>query len=81
MDGVGDGSKRVAEFVGQHRQELVLAAVQIGQRFSLLRYLLLQAPPFADVPNVTLSDGPVIHLIDVADELDFGPLAVLGFER
>ena len=23
----------------------------------------------------------MVHLIDVADELDFGPLAVLGFER
>ena len=36
LHGVGDGSKRVAEFVTQHRQELVLAAMQVGQRFRLL---------------------------------------------
>ena len=29
--GVADGGQRVAEFVGQHRQELVLAAVRLGQ--------------------------------------------------
>ena len=31
LHGVEDGGQRVAEFVTQHRQELVLAAVQVGQ--------------------------------------------------
>ena len=75
------GARGLRSSWDEHRQELVLAAVQVGQRFRLLLRLPLQAAAFADVSNVALSDGPVIHLIDVADELDFGPLAVFGFER
>ncbi len=41
----------------------------------------LQAAAFADVPDVALGDVPLVHLIDVADELDFDLLAALGFER
>ena len=35
MHGIHDGSQRVAEFVRQHRQELVLAAVEVRHRFRL----------------------------------------------
>ena len=75
------GGKGVAELVAEHRQELVLAAVEVRQFCRLLLRLPLQAAAFADVPNVALRDVPVIHLIDVADELDLGLLAVLGLER
>ena len=31
LNGVAEGGQRVAQFVGQHRQELVLAAVAVHQ--------------------------------------------------
>jgi len=72
MHCVGDGGEWVAEFMTEHRQELVLAAVQVGQRFRLFLQIPFQAATFADVTDVALCDVPAIHLIDVADELDFG---------
>ena len=71
MHGVEDGGEGVAEFVREHRQELVLAAVQVGQRRRLLLRLPLQAAAFGDVPDVALDDLVVVLLVDVADELDF----------
>ena len=81
MHGIEDRGQGIAEFMGQHRQEFVLAAVKVGQRFRLLLRLPLQAAAFGDVPNVALNDASVVHLIDVADELDFDLPPVFGFER
>ena len=47
--GVADRRQRVAEFVAQHRQELVLAAGQIGQRLGLFQGLALQPVARGDV--------------------------------
>ena len=45
--------------------------MQVRQLRRLLLHLPLQAATLADVPNVALSDVSAIHMIDVADELDF----------
>src|SRR5581483_2068032 len=45
LHSVGDGGEGVAEFVTEHRQELVLAAVQVGQR---------------DVSGMTSKSSPIL---------------------
>src|SRR5512133_1391878 len=81
MQGVEDRRQRIPQLMREHRQEFVLAKVKFCQRFRLLVRLPLQAAAFGDVPNVALYDLAVIHLVDVADKLDFDPLSLLGFER
>src|ERR1017187_1660825 len=81
LHSVQDGGKGIAEFVTEHRQELVLATAEVRQLCQQVLRLPLQAAAFADVPNVALSDAPVIPTgIDVADKLDLGLLAVFGLE-
>ena len=50
---VADRRERVAQLVGQHRQELVLAAVRLGQVGRELAQVVLQPLPLGDV----LADG------------------------
>ena len=66
--------------MGEHRQELVLAAVLIRQRQRLLLRLPLQAAAFADVPDVALGDLLPVHRVDVADELDLDLPTALGLQ-
>ena len=66
--------------MGQHRQELILAAVQVGQFGRLIMRLTLQQRTLADVPNVALDYKVVIDFIDVADEFDLYRLSALGFQ-
>ena len=81
VHGVADRGQRVAQLVGEHRQELVLAAVQVGQGLGLLPDLLLQPAALGDVADVALDDQPVVLLVDVADELDLDRLAALVLQR
>ena len=61
MHGIEDGGQGIAKFVAEHRQELVLAAVQVGQRRRLLLRQSLQAAAFGDVPDVALNDLAVVR--------------------
>ena len=52
------------------------ALLQLGVQVQNLRLCL---HPLADVANVALDDLAAFHLVDVADELDLVPSAVVGF--
>ena len=80
-NGIEDGGKRVAKFMAEHRQEFILAAVQVGQRRRLLLRQSLQAAAFGDVTDVALNDLVMVLRIDVADELDFDLLPASAFQR
>ncbi len=80
MNGIHDGGERITKLVRQHREELVLAAMQVRHGLGL-HPRALQLAALTDVPNVALDDGPVIHLVDVADELDLHAAAVPILER
>ena len=49
LHGVADRGQGVAQLVGEHRQELVLAAVGSGELLGPLPQLALQPPPLLDV--------------------------------
>ena len=51
LDGVADGGERVAQLVGEHGQELVLAAVGLRQLGEPSPELLLQPLPLGDVAD------------------------------
>ncbi len=78
--GVEDGGEGGAQFVRQHRQKFILAAVQVGQRRRLLLHLTLQTAAFGDVTDVALHDLVLVLRIDVADELDFDLLPTSAFQ-
>ena len=79
-NGIEDGGKGVAKFMAEHRQELIFAAVQVGERRRLLLCQSLQASAFGDVTDVALNDLVIVLRIDVADELDFDLLPASAFE-
>ena len=49
MQGVEDRREGIAQLMGKHCEEFVLALVKFGQRFRLFVGLLLQPDAFADV--------------------------------
>ena len=79
--GIEDGSEGVTKFMAEHRQELILAAVQVGERRRLLLRQSLEAAAFGDVTDVALNDLVVVLSIDVADELDFDLVPACAFQR
>ena len=78
---VSDRGKRVAELMGEDRQELALAAVGLLQRCRLLLQLSLHAAAFGDVSDVALNHGPMVLVVHIADELHLDLPPCLGFER
>ena len=77
--GIEDGGKRVAKFMAEHRQELIFAAVQVGERRRLLLRQSLEAAAFRDVTDVALNDLVLALLIDIADEFDLDLLSRFCF--
>ena len=63
MHGVGDRCERVAEFMTEHRQELVLAAMKISQSLRLICGLSLQAGARGDVVKAIDRAGNVPAII------------------
>ena len=68
LQGVADRGQRVAEFVGQRRQELVLAAVGLRQLGGDLTQFVLQPLPLGDVPgDLGRPDDPPLFVPDGRD--------------
>ncbi len=78
---VHDRGEGVAQFVAEHRQELVLAARFVGQLSGLFGDPLLHRHALGDIANVALSDEPLLLVIDVGDHFDLDLLAALLPER
>src|SRR5437667_9157280 len=79
LDRICNGRERIAKLMGNHGQKLVLATMQVGQRFGLGRRSF-QLCSFSHVSNIALNYSPMIFLIEVADKLNFPPLPALAFE-
>jgi hypothetical protein len=78
VGGVEHGAERVAQLVGQHGQELVLALVGLPERQHHLTQLLLRPPPLGDVP--AHPDQPLGHTGGTAQEapVRFHPAHLAG---
>ena len=62
LNGVANRSQRIAKFVRQCRQELVLAAIGFAQRLRALLYALLKAVIQQAEP--LLDTAPLDHLVE-----------------
>ena len=81
VQGVHDRRQRVAEFVREHCQELVLAAVRVGKLAGLFLQLPLHPLALGDVADIALHGQTIAHRIGIADEFDFPVLAVFALQR
>lgn len=81
LHGVGNRGQRVAEFMTDYRQELVLAAMQVDQRLGFLLRLFFQLAAFGDVSNLALNDFVMIFPVSAANHFDLDPQQPLaGFQ-
>jgi hypothetical protein len=71
LDSVADRSQRIAQFVSQHRQELVLPLIRLRQFFDMVTLRFLQSPePLLTLPQRLLR---VLALCDIGTDADRPP--------